>query len=111
MSTIRINNQVFQGNSLIIENGKVIVNGKNVTPEDEKTINIYVTGDVDQLSVDECSKAEVKGNVQTLQTMSADVGISGNVSGSVTTMSGDVDCGNVSGSITTLSGNVKHRKQ
>jgi hypothetical protein len=35
--------------------------------------------------------------------------VTGDVSGNVNTMSGDVDCQNVGGSIKTMSGDVKHR--
>lgn len=39
--------------------------------------------------------------------MSGDVDVYGNVSGSVKTMSGDVDCGNIGGSVSSMSGEIK----
>jgi DNA polymerase/3'-5' exonuclease PolX len=108
MSTMRINNNSYIGNSITITNGKVIIDGKDVTP-DSKTITISVEGNIDNLTVDACDKVTVTGDVNKVKTMSGDVDIKGNVTDSVSTMSGDVDCGNIGGSIKTMSGDIKHR--
>lgn len=110
MSTITINGNTYSGSSVVVTNGKVIVNGKDVTP-DSKEINISVQGDVDELHVDICNKVSVTGNANSISTTSGDIDITGNVGGSVNTMSGDIDCGNVLGSVSTMSGNVKHKRQ
>lgn len=92
-----------------ISGGRVIVDGKDVTP-DAKEITISIEGNVDKLEVDACSKISVTGDVGHVKTLSGDVDVSGNVSGSVQTMSGDVDCGgSISGSVSTMSGDIKHR--
>jgi len=109
MNTIRINNNTYSGNSITITNGKVIINGKDVTP-DSKEINISIEGNVDQLKVDYCNSVSVVGDVNSLQTQSGDVDVSGEVKGSVATMSGDVDCGNILGSVSTMSGDIKHKR-
>ena len=109
MSTISINGNTYSGNSIVVTNGKVIINGKDVTP-DSKEINIKGDGDIDELKVDACNKVEITGDVSNVKTQSGDVEISGNVTGSIQTMSGDVDCGTVGGSISTMSGDVKHRR-
>lgn len=109
MSTISINGNTYSGNSIVVTNGKVIINGKDVTP-DSKEINIKVDGNIDELKVDVCNKVEITGDVSNVKTQSGDVEISGNVTGSIQTMSGDVDCGTVGGSISTMSGDVKHRR-
>ena len=109
MSTISINGNTYSGNSIVVTNGKVIINGKDVTPE-SKEINITVEGNIDELKVDACNKVSVNGNVSNLKTQSGDVDVTGDVTGSVQTMSGDVDCGTVGGSISTMSGDVKHRR-
>lgn len=113
MASISINGINIQsmtaGRSIIINNGKVIVDGQDVTP-DSKTITIEVTGNVDKLSVDACSKIAINGDSGSIKTQSGDVEVGGQVSGSIQTMSGDVDCGNVLGNISTMSGDVKHRK-
>lgn len=109
MSTIRINNNSYVGNSITITNGKVIIDGKDVTPE-SKAITISVEGNIDNLNVDACDKVTVSGNATKVKTMSGDVEIHGDVSGDVKTMSGDVDCGNIGGSVSTMSGDVKHKR-
>ena len=109
MSTISINGNTYSGNSIVVTNGKVIINGKDVTP-DSKEINIKVDGNIDELKVDVCNKVEITGDVSNVKTQSGDVEISGNVTGSIQTMSGDVDCGTVGGSISTMSGDIKHRR-
>ena len=106
---IIINGNNYSGNNVIISNGKVIIDGKDVTP-DSKNIEIKVDGNIEQLSVDACNKVEITGNVSNVKTKSGDVDISGDVSGSIQTMSGDVDCGNVGGSISTMSGDVKNKR-
>lgn len=106
---ININGKQYSGNSITVNNGKIIIDGKDMTP-DSKEINIQVSGNVEKISADYVSKLSVTGNVGAIQTQSGDVDVSGDVAGSINTMSGDVDCGNVSGSISTMSGDVKHRK-
>jgi hypothetical protein len=81
----------------------------DVTP-DAKEINITVEGNIEELSVDCCNKISVTGDVGSVKTQSGDVDVTGNVNGSIQSMSGSVDCGNVSGSISTMSGSVKHKK-
>jgi hypothetical protein len=109
MSTIRINNNSYVGNSVVITNGKIIINGKDVTP-DSKEINISVEGNIDELKVDACNKVSITGSVKNIATKSGDVEVTGDVDGSIQTMSGDVYCGHVQGSISTMSGDVKHRR-
>lgn len=109
MATITINNKTYVGNSITITNGKVIIDGKDTTP-DAKEINISVDGNIEELNVDACNKVFVNGSVGDIRTQSGDVDVSGDVSGMISTMSGDVKCGNVGGKISTMSGDVKHRK-
>jgi len=106
---ITINGKSYKGNSITIINDKVIIDGKEVET-DEKTINITVEGSITKLKVDSCNTLEVGGDVHKLTTMSGDVEVSGNVTGSIETMSGDVDCGDVGGGIETMSGDVVYKK-
>jgi hypothetical protein len=107
MSKITINGNVIStsGRNVVVNNGKVFIDGVDVTP-DSKTINISVEGDIDKLDVDACSKVEVVGKVGQIKTASGDVEVDGDISGSVSTMSGDVRCGDVGGNVTTMSGDV-----
>jgi hypothetical protein len=109
MSTITINGNTYSGNNIVVTKGKVIINGKDVTP-DSKEININVEGNIEELKVDTCDSIIINGDVSNITTQSGDVEISGNVTGSIQTMSGDVDCGTVGGSISTMSGDIKHRR-
>ena len=105
---IRING-TYIGNNLTIRDNKIIIDGKDVTV-DTKEVTISIDGNVEKLEVDYCQKLFVNGEVGHIKTLSGDVEVSGEVKGSIQTMSGDVDCGNVNGSISTISGNIKHRK-
>jgi hypothetical protein len=106
MSSITVNGKNYVGSSVTIMNGKVIVNGKEVTPEDSKVITINIEGDVEELNVDVCEKITIKGNVKNIQTSSGDVECN-NITGSIQSSSGDIECGDVGGSIQTSSGDVK----
>lgn len=109
MASITINGVTISGSrSVVVRNGQVIVDGKNVTPEDVKEINITVNGNVGKLDVDACQTISVTGDVSSVGTLSGDVTIDGDVKGSVKTLSGDVACGSVGGSVMTMSGDVKH---
>lgn len=107
MSSVTINGKTYIGNNIIVSNGKIIIDEKNVT-SDDKVINITVNGNIDSLKVDTCNKLEIIGNVTNVNTVSGDVDINGDVSGSIQTVSGDVKCKNVGGSINTLSGDINH---
>ena len=126
MAQVIINNRSVVGRSIVIVNGKVIVDGNDQTP-DAKEITINITGDVENLEVDYCKALTVTGNAVDVKTTSADieiggyvtgsvgstsgdVDISGDVGGSVSTVSGDVRCGSIAGSVKTVSGDIKNSK-
>ena len=121
------NISVSGSGNVVVRNGKVFVDGKDVTPGDTKEISIVVNGDTDKISVDYCNSFSVVGNVNdlqstsgnvmvrgaiqgNLQTTSGDVQAYGNVGGSVQTVSGDVECHQVAGSVKTVSGDIKNKK-
>lgn len=107
MNTITINGATIHAKGNIsISNGKVVVDGKDVTP-DSKKITIIINGDNSQINADACERIEVRGNCGAIKTMSGDVEVSGSVDGDVKTMSGDVKCENISGSVSTMSGDIK----
>jgi hypothetical protein len=110
MAFIRINGVEFSGSSIRVVNGKVIVDGNDVTP-DAKEITISVDGNIETLQVDDCQALKVTGEVGRIKTLSGDVSVTGNIAGSVQTVSGDVDCeGSITGPVTTISGDIKSRK-
>lgn len=106
MSQIIINGKVYNGQSVSINNNKIVIDGNILVNEESKTINIYIEGNVDNLQVDACEKVMVNGFVNSLSTMSGDVEC-GNVNQSVKTQSGDIVCENVEGDVTSQSGDIK----
>lgn len=106
MSTISINGQDYSGRNIVIRNGNVIIDGRKVTSED-KVINIVVTGDIQDLTVDSCDSVTVHGNVNSLQTTSGDVSCH-NV-GDVKTVSGDVEAQVIEGNVRTVSGDISRK--
>lgn len=105
MANIIINGNSYGGSSVVIRGNKVVVDGVDVTP-DSKVIDIKVVGNIDELTVDYCSKLMVEGNVNNVRTSSGNVECKA-VTGDITCSSGDVECGNVGGNISTSSGDVR----
>lgn len=109
MNNIKINGlSITGGRNVTINNGRVIVDGKDVTGDDAKNITIEIQGDVAELSVDVCSTISVTGSVGKIKTQSGGVRC-GDVTGGVQTMSGSVVCGAIGGDVSTMSGDVVSR--
>ncbi len=104
LANIFVNDTMYQGTSIVVTNGKVKINGVDVTP-DSKTINIKVDGNIETLQVDYCEKVTVNGNIGSVKTASGDIECQ-DVAENVTTVSGDITCGNVGGNVTSTSGDV-----
>lgn len=112
-NSIKINGKVISGNyvnsDLCIKNGRVTINGVDVTPGDEKTITIEIVGDVGKINVDACNTLRITGDVNgSVKTMSGNIECR-DVTGNVDTMSGAVECGKIGGSVKTMSGDVTTR--
>lgn len=108
-TSVTINGRTIEttgGNDITVINGRVIVDGVDVTP-DEKEISITVYGTVKSVNLDR-GKILVTDGVGKIKTASGDVEVRGDVSGDVTTMSGDVTCLYVDGNVSTMSGDVKN---
>lgn len=101
---IQINNKGYAGRSITIVNGKVIVDGKDVTPEG-KEITISVQGNIDSLEVDYANSISITGDVYKARSGSGDISC-GNITGGAQTGSGDIDCGVINGDVQTGSGDV-----
>lgn len=83
---------VPQGSSLVISDGQVLINGRTCP-----AIGPLCT----------CDKAvTVTGNTGAITTVSGDVKVSGHVTGSVKTGSGDVTARSIGGGVTTISGDI-----
>jgi hypothetical protein len=124
-----INGKTFNGNNISINGDKIIIDGIEVKDKDilsSKEISITVEGNIDNLSVDNCTSIAVHGSVNNLQSVrgsihvvnvngdikstSGDIDIKSHVVGNINTVSGDVSCGNITGNIKTISGDIKYKK-
>ena len=112
MNSIIIGNgNVVSGRSIVINNGKIIVDGKNVELPDEKTINITIHGDLESLRVDSCDEVKIDGNVSgDVHISQGRASIGGEVVGDVHVSQGNVDCGNVKGDVSVSMGNITNRR-
>lgn len=90
--------------SIIIDNGKVYVNGNLQEDLSTPSIEIKVEGSVGSINTTS-GNVSVIGNSATINTTSGNVDCH-EVKGSVLTMSGDVTCGDIAGSVNTMSGDV-----
>ena len=102
---VTIYGRTFSGRDVVIQNGKVVVDGKTQDGELVGDVSVVVHGDVEIL--ENAGGSVTAQNIGSINTGSGDVRC-GNVSGAIRTGSGDVQCDNVSGSIRTGSGDVYH---
>jgi hypothetical protein len=104
-----MNSIKVSGNNVIIKNGKVIVDGNEVSSQLENlTINIF--GNVENLDVDACKIITISGDAKKVNTASGNVTVHNNVSGNVSTVSGDVKANDIGGDVETVSGDVNASK-
>lgn len=110
-SNIVINGSSYTGNNVSIINGKIMIDGKDVTP-DSKTITIEVNGNLGSLKADVVNKVSITGNVDgDVQIGTGDVQIGAGVNGNIKTGVGDIKVqGNVSGNAKTGVGDIKYSK-
>lgn len=87
-SSIQINGKTYSGNNVIINNGKVIIDGVNQDQIDEKIINVNIVG-----------------SVENMKYISGDVNVDGDVN-NMKYISGNVHC-NVANNMKYVSGSVK----
>lgn len=105
MGTITINGKTYTGNSIIISNNEVYIDGERADSEG-KQINISVQGDIEKLHVDACSLIKVAGDVGIASSVSGDIDIQGNVSGNASTTSGDIEAHTIHGGASSVSGDI-----
>lgn len=90
--------------SIIIDGGKVYVNGNLQEDISTPSIDIKIEGNVGSINTTS-GDVTINGDANSINTASGDVRCH-EVKGSVHTMSGDVTCGDIAGSVNTMSGNV-----
>lgn len=97
----------FSGGNIVVNNGRVIIDGREIETEDSPVINIVVEGNVDALSGD-FANITVKGNASAIKTVSGNVEVGGSVSGDVKTVSGNVRAnGPIGGNVKSVSGDIR----
>ena len=105
---VTINGKTYYGNNIKVSNNKVIIDGKDATPEDTLKVNILVEGDIQRLEVDVAEKIAIGGYAGSVNTQSGSVEVRQHVVGSVETVSGSVKIqGDVHKNVQTVSGSVK----
>jgi hypothetical protein len=110
MANVSVNGISVVGGSIVIRNGQIIVDGKDVTP-DAKVITINVQGDVEKLDVGACSTIDITGNAGAVRAQAGDITVGGNVGGDVSSQAGDIDVtGTVSGNVHTQAGDIRYRR-
>ena len=102
---ITINAKNIFGKNINISNGKVIIDGVDMTP-DSKEITINVMGNIDTLDVDYAKEIKVNGDINKASTGSGDITCV-NITGGARTGSGDIECETLNGDVQTGSGDVK----
>jgi hypothetical protein len=102
-----VNSSFGNYSNVVISNGKVIIDGKDLTPE-SKEINIQITGDVQKIEIDNCNQLKINGKCNTVSSHNGNIEIEGDVLNSVSTHNGNVSCKNIAGSVSTKNGNIWH---
>ena len=113
MSKISINGVTiegdFSGRSIVVQDGNLRIDGKNITLPDEKIINVEVHGDAGDIQAT-TGDVTVSGKAFNIKTQTGDVRVGEHVDGDITTQTGDVKCGYVTGSVRTMTGVIRHEK-
>lgn len=105
-SSITVNGETFEGNSVSVVNGEVIVDGKKVVFPDRKEVIISISGDLGNLQADRC-RLEVGGSVGNVSVGQGTVVVDGDVKGEVNLNQGDLKCTDVFADVKVDMGNVK----
>lgn len=105
MNTINVNGVSYTGKSVVVTNGRIVIDGKDATPLNDKIIHININGDVNDLHVDACKTVSITGNAGSVAIGAGDIHC-GDITGDVHTGSGDIQCLNVGGDVSTGSGDI-----
>lgn len=105
---ITINGQVYTGNNITVNNGKVTIDGNTVQGLDEKIINISVEGNLEgNLTVDNAESIEINGYVGgSVRTNNGDVICESDIHNGASTTNGDIHASKIEGSISTVNGDI-----
>ena len=111
MGTNIVNGIKYKGDSIVVSNSKIFIDGKRVDIGDAKEIKIEVHGDIDVLDVDVCEYVTVEGNVGDVKVSQGNVTINGNVMDKVTNSQGNITiAGDLNGDAKNSMGDIKAGK-
>ncbi|WP_409499817.1 heme utilization protein [Mannheimia glucosida] len=97
---------INKGSISVSSNGnQLLVNGQSIELGSEPVLKIEVFGNVQKLSAG-AADVSITGDAGSVDTVSGDVSIKGNVASYVKTVSGDVRCSAITGSVETVSGDI-----
>ena len=107
MNKITINDKTItcSGSNVVINNGRIVVDGKTIQEYNSGDIKVVIEGDVNK--IDYGGSVEVHGNSGSID-CGASCEVSGDVKGDINA-GGSVICGNVSGDID-AGGSVRCRR-
>lgn len=102
-----VNGVDVSGRSITINGNQVFVDGTAIDIPDLKQITITVHGSCEKVDTTS-GDVFIHGEAGDVKTMSGDVSVrTGSISGSVSTLSGDVTCGGgILGNVKTMSGDI-----
>ncbi len=100
-----INGKIYGGKSISISGNKIIIDGKDVTPN-SKEITIVINADLDSLEVDVCEYITIHGNCNTVESTNGSIKVSKDIKGDVRTTNGNVIAGVIHGNTRTTNGSI-----
>lgn len=107
LGNANINGKQIKGKSIVIQNGKVIVDGEDIDYQVTGNVNVTVNGHVENLQ-------NGSGNItaQTVGSIKCGAGdiTCSDVQGSIKTGAGNIRCGDVTGDVKTNCGDIHHLK-
>ncbi|AYV86523.1 MAG: hypothetical protein Sylvanvirus2_19 [Sylvanvirus sp.] len=115
--SVKINDHVYRGRSIQINNNEVIVDGVVVSnssyPQENRhirtvftPITIHVTGDADQVTTSN-GIIHVQGNANHVKSTNGSIEIGNSVSGSISTTNGNVSAKHITGPTSTVNGRIR----
>ena len=106
---IIVNGKNYEGNNLYMNGDKVYVEGKLVSGDDEKEVNIIIDGNIDTIKLTSVNNFNMVGNCNNLSSTGGNLNIKGSIEGNVTSVSGNIKCKSINGNVSTVSGDISKR--
>lgn len=108
--TVSINGKTYVGNTISVQNGVVMVDGKRASDAPGGTsfiFNVTITGAVEHMELTN-GEVTVHGDVGRVKTVNGDVNVEQSVTGNVASVNGDIKIGGeLNGDASTVHGDIK----